>query len=311
MLDFLKRITIVAVMAVCIGLLFIGGRSASAHEAPTIDSTEQWAWPVVGRITDTFGTRQGNHKGLDIAAPQGDHIYAVEDGIVKRSNYAGSYGNVIFVEHPNGYETVYAHLSKRIVKEGQKVSKGQVIGYIGSTGRSTGPHLHFEVHNGDWNSARNNAIDPLFVLTNEPILVTALMEKEQAEMQRKLANLSKGYHYEEETLVEAAAIENKGEKVTKVIVETGETLWDISKEFDVSIDSIMEWNKLNSSLLVVGQSLDIYHNEKETYTVKSGDSLSVISSQVGLTVEEIKTINQLKTDMIFPNQVLVVEKNQQ
>jgi LysM repeat protein len=230
-----KRFAIVAILAVCTGLLFIGERNVNAHELPGNKATEEWAWPVTGRITDTFGTRQGNHKGLDIAAPLGDHIYAVEEGIVKKSYYKGSYGHVVFIEHPNGYETVYAHLSKRNVQEGEKVVKGQLIGHIGSTGNSTGPHLHFEVHNGEWNSSRNNAIDPLYMLTDEQILVPTLMEleKEDTEVLKKL----------------------------------------------------------------------------ETYTVKAGDSLSVIAHRVGISVEEIKMLNQLTDDLIFPNQILIVEKS--
>ncbi|MFT4413139.1 peptidoglycan DD-metalloendopeptidase family protein [Fredinandcohnia humi] len=311
MLDFFKRIAIVAVMAVFIGLLFIGGRSASAHQLPT-DSTEQWAWPVLGRVTDTFGTRQGNHKGLDIAAPYGDQIYAVEDGIVKKSEYTGSYGHAVFIEHPNGYETVYAHLSTRKVQEGEEVKKGQIIGDIGSTGNSTGPHLHFEVHNGEWNSARDNALDPFFVLTNEQILVTTHMERERVEMQRKLENLSKGYNYIEESkeeLVKAVIIENKGGNVSKITIKEGETLWDLSVEYGVSIHLLMEWNKLDSTILQVGQTLYIYHDDKSTYVVKPGDSLSSIAEEVGLTINEIKSINQLVDDLIYPDQVLVIEKS--
>lgn len=231
MLFFVRRIAIVTVMAIFAGLFFSNTHSVHAQKLPA-DTTEEWAWPVLGRITDTFGTRQGNHKGLDIAAPLGDHIYAVEEGIVKSSDFKGSYGHVIFIEHPNGYETVYAHLSKRSVREGDTVKKGQLIGYIGSTGNSTGPHLHFEVHNGKWNSSRNNAIDPLYVLTDEQILVPAIMQKEGIEVSKEL----------------------------------------------------------------------------ETYTVKEGDSLSVIANKVGLSVDEIKALNQLSGDLIFPNQVLIVEK---
>ncbi|WP_077618640.1 peptidoglycan DD-metalloendopeptidase family protein [Litchfieldia sinesaloumensis] len=226
-----RRFSFAAILAACLGLLLVGGHSANAQELPE-EISEEWAWPVVGRITDTFGTRQGNHKGLDIAAPLGDHIYTVEEGIVKNSSYNDSYGHVIFIEHPNGYETVYAHLSKRSVQVGEKVEKGQLIGHIGSTGNSTGPHLHFEVHNGEWNSLKNKAIDPLFILTDEQILVPALMKKETEEVSKNI----------------------------------------------------------------------------ETYTVQTGDCLSVIASKVGTTVEEIKVLNQLTNDLIFPDQILIIEK---
>ncbi|WP_449536791.1 peptidoglycan DD-metalloendopeptidase family protein [Ferdinandcohnia sp. Marseille-Q9671] len=312
MFVFVRRITIVALFAACIGILFIGSLSASAQDVPVTGTDEEWAWPVLGRITDTFGTRQGNHKGLDIAAPIGDHIYAVDEGIVKGSYFKGSYGHVVFIEHPNGYETVYAHLSKRNVQEGQKVEKGQIIGHIGSTGNSTGPHLHFEVHNGEWNASRNNAIDPLFVLTNEQILVPTLLEKEQIEVSKKVEEkVTRGFNYnkEQENHIEAATVENKGNTVSKITVKKGDTLWDLSIRHNVSVESIMKWNNLNSSRLEVGKTLDIYHNDSKTYTVKEGDSLSVIASKVGLTVEEIKVLNHLQSDLIFPHQELIIEKS--
>lgn len=213
MLLFVRRVAFVAVTAISVSFFLFNNESAFAQESPA-GITEEWAWPVLGKITDTFGTRQGKHKGLDIAAPLGDQIYAVEEGIVKSSSFRGAYGHVIFIEHPNGYETVYAHLSKRSVEEGEKVERGQIIGNIGSTGHSTGPHLHFEVHNGEWNSSKNNAIDPLYVLIDKQILVPVIMQKGGIEVSKNL----------------------------------------------------------------------------ETYTVKAGESLSVIASKVGLTVEEIKAL---------------------
>ena len=69
-------------------------------------------WPSDGVITDLFGTRQGHHKGIDIAAPLGSHVYAVENGIVSKSYYSDTYGNVVFIKHDNQIETVYAHLKE-------------------------------------------------------------------------------------------------------------------------------------------------------------------------------------------------------
>ena len=104
------------------------------------------------------------HAGIDIGTPIGTPVYAVADGVVTNSFYSSSYGNVVFIYHPNvngkAYETVYAHLDSRAVSTGEVVKKGQYIGASGNTGRSTGPHLHFEVHLGRWNAAKSNAINP-------------------------------------------------------------------------------------------------------------------------------------------------------
>lgn len=104
------------------------------------------SWPLSGRITSPYGPRgRGYHTGIDIDANYGNPIYAAAGGTVKRSAYSGGYGHCIIVDHGNGLSTLYAHLSQRNVSVGQKVSAGQVIGLAGSTGNSTGVHLHFEV----------------------------------------------------------------------------------------------------------------------------------------------------------------------
>ncbi len=107
--------------------------------------TGRFGWPVTGRITQRFWA---HHPGIDIAAPTGTPIYAADAGYVMVAawdNERISYGNMILINHGNGYVTRYAHLSAFNVKVGQSVKKGQVIGRVGSTGHSTGPHLHFEI----------------------------------------------------------------------------------------------------------------------------------------------------------------------
>ncbi len=110
-------------------------------------------WPASGRVTSEFGPRRSPitgrrefHYGIDIAAPRGTYIYAAANGVVSVSTYRRGLGNVIVVEHGYGYSTLYAHLSGFAVSAGDTVHKGQLIGYMGSTGSSTGPHLHYEVH---------------------------------------------------------------------------------------------------------------------------------------------------------------------
>jgi murein DD-endopeptidase MepM/ murein hydrolase activator NlpD len=100
----------------------------------------------------TFGARfhqvlgyVRDHKGLDFTADIGTPVYATGDGEVKSAYFSGSYGNVIFIDHGYGYQTRYAHLSKFNAKVGQKIKRGEILGYVGNTGLSRGPHLHYEV----------------------------------------------------------------------------------------------------------------------------------------------------------------------
>ncbi len=106
----------------------------------------RWPAPGYGHITSPYGMRWGKlHKGIDIGAPTGAKIVASNEGKITTSAYNSSYGNYVIINHGGGYMTVYAHLSKRLVSVGQYVAKGQTIGLCGSTGHSTGPHLHFEI----------------------------------------------------------------------------------------------------------------------------------------------------------------------
>ena len=109
-------------------------------------------WPTNGWLTSKFGYRRSPftgqrefHKGLDISAPTGTPIYASAGGKVVKVERDHGYGKNIMVDHGNGVVTRYAHLSKYAVKKGEGVKRGQLIAYVGNTGRSTGPHLHYEV----------------------------------------------------------------------------------------------------------------------------------------------------------------------
>ena len=104
-------------------------------------------WPVMGRITSEFGEKRttGIHSGIDIAAPMGTQVLAPAKGKVEQVFYNSVGGNQVLISHFGGFQTGYAHLSKTLVKVGQQVKQNQVIGAVGNTGRSTGPHLHFTV----------------------------------------------------------------------------------------------------------------------------------------------------------------------
>lgn len=108
-------------------------------------------WPVEGRITSTFQSRERpNHSGLDIAAPSGTPIKAAAAGtVVYSDNRISGYGNMVILKHEGDYFTVYSHNKRNAVQPGDTVRQGDIIGYVGMTGRATGPHLHFEIRHQD------------------------------------------------------------------------------------------------------------------------------------------------------------------
>jgi murein DD-endopeptidase MepM/ murein hydrolase activator NlpD len=123
--------------------------------------------PVRGILTDGFGGRSdpftgeaGQHNAVDISSAIGQPVRAPADGIVVKAEWANGYGNVIYISHGYGYSTRYGHLSSFAIRPGSRVKRGDVIGYVGSTGRSTGPHLHYEVR------VNNNPVNPLEYILN-------------------------------------------------------------------------------------------------------------------------------------------------
>jgi murein DD-endopeptidase MepM/ murein hydrolase activator NlpD len=127
-------------------------------EFPSVGSLTVWAWPTERgyKISSPYGYRinpvtgkRELHAAIDIAGPKhGSNIYAANNGVIVEAKYSSSLGNYIVINHNNGYYTLYAHLSKILVEVDQHVARGQVIGLLGNTGRSTGPHLHFGVYVG-------------------------------------------------------------------------------------------------------------------------------------------------------------------
>jgi murein DD-endopeptidase MepM/ murein hydrolase activator NlpD len=112
---------------------------------PGVVSKSGLIWPIRGQVTSGFGRRWGRlHAGIDIAAPRGTPIRAARAGRVVFSGWMGGYGNAIIINHGGGMATLYGHQSRRAAKVGDVVKQGQIIGYVGSTGHSTGNHLHFE-----------------------------------------------------------------------------------------------------------------------------------------------------------------------
>lgn len=130
------------------------------NRMPEINGIKLACTPISGTITSRYGVssriRSSNHTGLDIAASTGTSIKAVASGTVTQASYQGSYGKLVKINHGNGLETWYAHTSKMYVSVGEKVEAGEVIAAVGSTGNSTGPHLHLEVRvNGEHVNPQN------------------------------------------------------------------------------------------------------------------------------------------------------------
>lgn len=173
------------------------------------------------QVTSNFGMRgdpfhggRRMHAGMDMGGRVGTPIYATGDGFVKRSRWAGGYGNLVEIEHGFGYQTRFGHLSRSLVQEGQFVRRGQMIALMGSTGRSTGPHLHYEVRiNGravepsrfmqivfnqqpDWNAVRYAAASPAPVARSAgtaSIAMAMVRRQRPAEDLRRVGDLEIDY----------------------------------------------------------------------------------------------------------------------
>src|SRR5262245_11912233 len=136
-------------------------RNALAAATPSIWPTQGWLTSTMGPRVDPVNGGADYHGGLDIAGEKGQPIYATAAGVVTQAGLAGGYGNLIILDHGFGLETRYGHLSAFLVKIGDHVKRGEMIGRIGTTGKTTGPHLHYEV------MANGRLLNPLQLLTQQ------------------------------------------------------------------------------------------------------------------------------------------------
>lgn len=134
--------------------------------------TAHFNWPVKGRLSSNYGYRRLSgkrrfHEGIDIAVPRGTPVHASRSGhVIYASSKIGGYGNMVIVRHADKFSSVYAHLSKFHVRKGQFISRGQVLGRAGATGRATGVHVHFEIRNGQ------KAVNPINLLDRNRRIAT-------------------------------------------------------------------------------------------------------------------------------------------
>ena len=321
MQDYIKRLLIAGLMALCISLLFLGGKHSQAEMLDIKELTSDWVWPAEGVVTDLYGTRHGHHKGIDIAGKFKTPIHSVDKGIVTKSYYSGSYGHVVFIKHDNNLETVYAHLNKRNVKEGQVVQQGDIIGLMGNTGDSSGVHLHFEIHEEKWTYGKENAVDPVLAL-GEAAVGQPVVAMEQKSNDVSLATIAKlrltddtssnnqGENVSAESVKinaqdTVAAVPPSKEKQVKHIVQRGETLWAIARQYNISVEAIKQKNNINNSHISHGDILVIEQLDDKSYVVASGDTLHSIARKTNTSIEKLKALNNLTSDTIRPQQILI------
>lgn len=196
--------------------------------------------PHMGDINSDFGWRRYRmHQGIDVDLEVGDTIYAAFDGVVRISKVnPRGYGNYVMIRHYNGLETLYGHLSDRWVVPNQTVRAGDVIGLGGNTGRSTGPHLHFEVR------YKGKSIDPKTVIdfdSGQLVNDTLILEK-------------KDFQH----VINAQAYAAKYGNSVYYRVRSGDNLWKISRRYGTTVSRICRLNGISStSVLRVGQTLRI------------------------------------------------------
>jgi len=209
--------------------------------------------PIQGKVISPFGYR-GKHKhtGADIKLQKGDSVRAAFSGIVKMSAPFSGYGNLVILEHTNNIETYYAHLSKCIVKEGENIAAGEVVGLGGSTGRATTNHLHFEIR---FNKVPQNP-EHFFNFNNGTIKVPVLAYAPVGKLESKTKN---------DTEIKCnAEIKTETERCFKtdvsddfVIIQKGDTLYTLARQYNTTVKRLQNINHLESSNLRIGMRLKI------------------------------------------------------
>jgi murein DD-endopeptidase MepM/ murein hydrolase activator NlpD len=209
-----------------------------------LEAGEAWNMPLVKTIaTSGFGPRWGRiHYGVDINLRMGEAIYSTYDGIVRVKGFdRNGWGYYYLVRHKNGIETLYGHLSKHIAELGDEVKAGDLLGHGGSTGRSTGPHLHYEAR------YRGLAFNP-----------NQIFDFQKMEPVTRVLAITKNLF---STYSNSQSVPNKGTSTRSAAyhkVKSGETLGSIAKKYRVTVSQITRLNKISStSILRIGQSLRV------------------------------------------------------
>jgi murein DD-endopeptidase MepM/ murein hydrolase activator NlpD len=224
-------------------------------ELTLVDSLHRYCIPHPGRVTSRYKYRgKRPHRGIDIGLHTGDAIYAAFDGVVRTAlpaNLTGGYGNALVIRHPNGLETYYGHLSYFIVKSGDIVKAGELIGYGGSTGRSTGPHLHFETR------FMGQAFDPERIFDFE----SGTLRSEVFILRKHYFNINSHYGMTDEQSAKAttkAPKSGSGGGLVYYKVKKGDTLAKIAQRNGTTVKKLCQLNGIKSNtVLSVGRRLRV------------------------------------------------------
>lgn len=226
-----------------------------------VDSLSTFVCPHKRAVFSKYGYRHGRtHTGVDLPYPTGTPVYAAFDGCVRASMYYKGYGNIVIIRHENGLETYYAHLSRRDVDAGQWVHSGDVIGLGGSTGHSTGPHLHFETRFNGY------CFDPEWIIDfergtlkrNVLVLKRNLMSPYAGYIPTSVDDEDALYMTEEQIQAEKERIAKEKAAMRYHTVRSGETISHIAIKEHVSIDKIKRLNpKLNINKISIGQKIRV------------------------------------------------------
>ena len=224
-------------------------------EIRLVDSIHGYCIPHPGPVTSKFKYRKRHpHKGVDIGLHTGDAVYAAFDGVVRvnmTTRYSGGYGNVIVIRHVNGLETYYGHLSKFLVKSGDIVKAGELIGYGGSTGRSSGPHLHFETR------YMGQAFDPERIFDFQ----SGTLRDEIFTLRKHYFNVNSHYGMTDQQSARMSSKPPKSSGGTGAVyykVKSGDTLSQIAKRQGTTVSKICQLNGIKpTKTLQIGQRLRV------------------------------------------------------
>lgn len=215
-----------------------------------------YACPVEGAVTSHFGPRRKRfHYGTDIGMRTGTPIKAMFDGVVRYAKWCSGYGNLVVVRHDNGLETYYGHMSKITSKPNQKVKAGEVIGLVGSTGRSSGPHLHLEIR------YLGSAINPEHVVdfstfelkTDNEIFYLTRNDFKPSYNKASSSSKSSSSRY----LARTKTRSTRSGKGASVTVRKGETLSQIAKRNGTTVKKLCKLNGIKGSKIKAGQKLKV------------------------------------------------------
>lgn len=227
-----------------------------------VDSISRFVCPHQRAVFSKFGIRHGrNHTGCDLPFPVGTKVYCAFDGRVRASMYSKGYGNLVIVRHENGLETYYGHLSRRDVVPGQWVHAGDVLGLGGSTGRSTGPHLHFETR------YRGYAFDPEWIIDFESGKLrknVAVLKRSQLSVYSRYIPTSVDdeeslYMTEEQIKAEEERIAKERAAMRYHTVKSGDTLGGIAIKYHTSVSKLCSLNPglTSKTVLKIGRKIRV------------------------------------------------------